>query len=283
MDEFGGATGHTIHQRERDMSDILWDRIEREADSLENVPRLGGATPDLLARADHAARYFDLYYEPGKIGDTRRPGLRDADLPETLGAEIRRIKAELERADVDRFDASETSPKAPARAIVSEIRDLLAWRADEDPSLAARLDGLARLHRRAQSAERVMVALSEYTLLARAHEERLRRLGAFDPAMLDGAETLMRDWAERPRLGRKKGDPRAAALAILLRRRVRLVVRAAALVFRRRYPDLAAEAFTERQRRANANRTRARRAARTGAATSVKPAAAPATPDEPTP
>jgi hypothetical protein len=259
------------------MSDVIRDRVERELAALSDPPANVGASVTLKADADHAARYLELYFAPDETAEPRRPGLADAGVSPALAAEMRHIMAEIDRTTFAP-EAAATFPVASARAIIREMRVLLRWIAPADPALGAKVRTLSLAHRTANSPGRLAVALGEYLLVARAHEAALRALRTFDPALLDEGDALLRAWNNRPTRDLGPANRRRAGLALLLRRRMGLVLRAADVVFRH-HPDLARAARSERQLKMAAARARGRRKP----AEPETPAVEPATPvTEPT-
>jgi hypothetical protein len=261
-----GATKDTHpNQMESVMSDIIRLRVERDlaavpADALSL--RFG---PRLLTEARDSARYFQLHYAPREDADDPRPGLADVGLDPETGAVITFLVAEIERLNESIYAEGPLAgfPVAKVRELLGEVRGALVWVAAGDPSLANWVGSLRRVHRRVSTADLVS-ALSEYARAGRAAEARLRTLRAFDPAVLDEAEALEREWVGRPEIDRTLRE-RRQKLAWLLRDHMRRVVAAADYAFRR-HPELRRAARSERMLRERAAAARTRRERRDAAA-----------------
>jgi hypothetical protein len=239
------------------MSDEIPDRVEREIAGLTDAPTNVGASAALKADADHAARYCELYYAPDEEAQPRRPGLADAGVSPFLAREMRYLMAEIDRTTFE-SEPETTFAVGRAREVVGELRVMLKWIARGDAVVEAKVRTLGRAHGKVRSAGRVAVALSEYLLVARAHEAALRRLRMFEPSLLDEADALLHAWNTRSTRDLGPASRRRAGLALLLRRKMALVLRAADVVFRH-HPDLKRAARSERQLRVAAAIARARR------------------------
>jgi hypothetical protein len=261
------------------MSDTTRERIDREAAALPAPAPRASYSPRTLSGAVQAAAFFERRYQPSHFDGRPVPALRDASLPPTWGADIRQIVEDIGETNTPLL-ARSAAASGPLRAALARAHELLRWRAEDEADLAVQVEALLRSHRRPRLAGPLAIALGDALRLMRADPDRLGALRLVDTAFFDDAETLLHDLRDRPAPDLAVLRDRRARLATLLQRRVAAIRRAADVVYRRRFPQVAREARSEEtlQRAAAIARTRRRRKA---AAIEQPAAPAPTPPADP--
>lgn len=222
----------------------------------------------LLAEAIDLSKFIAARYAADEEGPERVPGLADADLPPTIGAEIDGLIEEGERVAFALTAPTAGFPLERVQHIVDETAAALTWLGSDDGALAERLRQVDAQHRseaRRRSESEWVLLLCAYLTLADDVAGRLARLRAFDARLLVEGRALAdahRKAGVTPE--RRALLRRAAAIAESLRVRMRRVTAAASYVFRL-HPDIALEARSETVRRRAESVVRTARAKRTAA------------------
>jgi hypothetical protein len=257
------------------------ERLELEIKAAMPAPPQTISANAVERDAHDALRFWDDRYEPSELEGQPVPGLSGCDLDPEMRGDIKFLADEVRDVGMKLLVTPESAfPVDRAKVMVAEMQAALGWMTVRDPALRQVVEGLAADIPASSEEAAWAVALEHHVLAARKHEERLRRMSAFDIAILDEAPRLVAAYEKGGAKARRALEERLAALIVVLREKLRVLRAAADYVFRA-WPAIALEARSERMLRQQEAAQRTRRRNQRAAAEARK--AAESKPAEPQP